>query len=128
MYSGKGFAPQPPEATGPYDQYQASDIYNDSGVTGDNVKEALDELNAGVGGSTFVEEQFTLIANQISSQRVLLSNVPRLDQNIEFTIWNATPNVINADFAISGSVLSWANTLLSGKLRIDDLISVKYYY
>ena len=77
---------------------------------------------------TFTEEQYTLTTDHINNQRILLSNVPRTDQDITFTIWKSTPNVLGTDFQVTGSILNWSGTLLDGKLRVGDLVSVKYYY
>ena len=127
MYGRKGFAPQPPDATGPYDQYQASDIYNDSGVTGDNVKEALDALNSGIAGAVFVEEQITLTATQASNKAILLQNTPKQDLDIEFTIVGSSTNVRDIHFYVTGSVLNWSGTSLDGILSEGDIVSIKYY-
>ena len=122
-----GFAPQPGEATGPDDRYQASDIYNDSSVAGDNVKEALDELSNTTAGIDFREETRVVTAAEIAGKAMNLSSVPKQDMDIEFTIDGAAPNMRNINFIVSGSSINWNNTIIDGILEEGDTVSVKYY-
>ena len=125
MYGRGGYAPRPPAGSGPGGIYTASDIINDSGVAGDNVKEALDTLNIAVGGG-FVQDNFTLTAQQVVNKSVFLSNTPAPGGPVDFKIQGASVNLQGLDFDINGSTLTWNGLRPDGKIKVGDMISVTY--
>lgn len=127
MFVKTGYAPQPQEGSGPGGALQASDIINDSGVQGDSVKDALDELNTGPGGSVFQEELITLDASQVGNNAISLQSTPRQDLDISFKIAGSTVNLRDFHFFVTGSTLSWSGTILSGIVEEGDVVQIGYY-